>query len=110
MWCILKFELLMYFFLSAPLNLHNPRQDFFGRHKVALERRLPLVLNPILSQLQQREVLNDQEREEVMSKHTSVDRNLVLLTMIQNKGATAQQVFYEVLKEADPYLIKDLEG
>ena len=77
---------------------------------MALERRLPLVLNPILSQLQQREVLNDQEREEVMSKYTTVDRNFVLLTMIQNKGVTAQQAFYEVLKEADPCLVEDLEG
>ena len=76
---------------------------------MALESRLPLVLQPFLSQLQQRKVLNDQEREEVMSKHTSVDQNLVLLTMIQNKGAKAQQAFYEVLKEADPYLVKDLE-
>ena len=100
----------MFFFLSAPLNHHNPGQDFFGRHKVALERRLPLVLNPILSQLQQREVLIDQEREEVMSKYTTVDRNFVLLTMIQNKGVTAQQAFYEVLKEADPCLVEDLEG
>ena len=76
---------------------------------MALERRLPLVLNPILSQLQQREVLNDQEREEVMSKYTTVDRNFVLLTMIQRKGVRAQQVFYEVLKNAEPYLVKDLE-
>ena len=76
---------------------------------MALESRLPLVLQPFLSQLQQRKVLNDQEREEVMSKGTSVNRNCVLLTMIQNKGVTAQQAFYEVLKEADPYLVKDLE-
>ena len=77
---------------------------------MALESRLPLVLQPFLSQLQQRKVLNDQDREEVVSKHTSVDRNCVLLTMIQNKGATAQQVFYKVLKESDPCLVEDLEG
>ena len=77
---------------------------------MALESRLPLVLQPFLSQLQQRKVLNDQEREEVMSKGTSVNRNCVLLTMIQNKGVTAQQAFYEVLKEADPYLVENLKG
>lgn len=100
----------MFFFLSAPLNHHNPGQDFFCRHKMALESRLPLVLQPFLSQLQQRKVFNDQEREEVMSKKKPVDRNYALLTMIQNKGATAQQAFYEVLREADPCLVEDLEG
>ena len=100
----------MFFFLSASLNHDNPGQDFFSKHKVVLESRLPFVLDPILSQLQQEKVLNDQEREEVMSKPTSGERNFALLTMIQHKGATAQQVFYEVLKEVDPYLVDNLEG
>ncbi|XP_031428747.1 caspase recruitment domain-containing protein 8-like [Clupea harengus] len=92
----------------SSLPLASSGKDFFLKHKVALEQRLP-SLNPILSKFQERKVLNDQEREEVMSKSTSAERNLVLLTMIQNKGVPAQQVFYKVLKEADPYLVKDLE-
>ena len=106
---IVKFLLLMFFFLLAPLNHHNPGRDFFSRHQGALESRLPSVLNPILIQLQQKEVLNAMERAEVMSKHTPADQNFALLHMIQKKGVKAQQVFCEVLKEADPCLMEDLE-
>ncbi|XP_062409253.1 NACHT, LRR and PYD domains-containing protein 14-like [Sardina pilchardus] len=93
---------------SAPSRHPDPGQDFFSKHKGALETRLP-VLASILIPLQQRGVLNDLEREQVESKPTSTERNHVLLTMIQNKGATAQMEFYEVLKEADLNLVNDLE-
>ena len=45
-----------------------------------------------------------------MSRSTDAKRNYVLYTRIQKKGATAKQVFYEVLKEAEPYLMRELEG
>ncbi|XP_062408280.1 NACHT, LRR and PYD domains-containing protein 1 homolog [Sardina pilchardus] len=93
---------------SAPSRHPDPGQDFFSKHKGALETRLP-VLASILIPLQQRGVLNDLEREQVESKPTSTERNRVLLTIIQNKGATAQMEFYEVLKEADLNLVNDLE-
>ena len=41
-----------------------PGQDFFHKHKAALETRLGL-LRPILSELETHRVLNPQEREEV---------------------------------------------
>ncbi|XP_076139106.1 uncharacterized protein LOC143122160 isoform X2 [Alosa pseudoharengus] len=94
---------------SAPSRHPSPGQDFFSNHKAALETRLP-VLASILIPLQQRRVLSDLEREQVESKSTSVERNHVLLTMIQRKGATGQRVFYEVLKEVDLNLVNDLEG
>ncbi|XP_076139092.1 uncharacterized protein LOC143122151 isoform X2 [Alosa pseudoharengus] len=94
---------------SAPSRHPSPGQDFFSNHKAALETRLP-VLTTILILLQQRRVLSDLEREQVESKPTSTERNHVLLTMIQRKGATAQMEFYEVLKEQDPHLVQDLEG
>ncbi|XP_076137718.1 2-5A-dependent ribonuclease-like [Alosa pseudoharengus] len=93
--------------MSAPSLHKNPEQNFFSKNKAALETRLP-TLQPILILLQQRRVLNDHERELVTSKSTSTQQNYALLTMIQNKGPTAQQVFFEVLKRVDPFLIQDL--
>ncbi|XP_041920553.1 serine/threonine-protein kinase/endoribonuclease IRE2-like isoform X3 [Alosa sapidissima] len=93
--------------VSAPSLHKNPGQNFFFKNKAALETRLP-TLQPILILLQQRQVLNDHERELVTSKSTSTQQNYALLTMIQNKGPTAQQVFFEVLKRVDPFLIQDL--
>ncbi|XP_062409246.1 NACHT, LRR and PYD domains-containing protein 12-like isoform X2 [Sardina pilchardus] len=94
---------------SAPSRHPDPGQDFFSKHKGALETRLP-VLASILIPLQQRGVLNDLEREQVESKPTSTERNHVLLTIIQKRGTTAQLEFYKVLKEVDPGLVNDLEG
>ncbi|XP_062409213.1 serine/threonine-protein kinase/endoribonuclease IRE1-like isoform X2 [Sardina pilchardus] len=95
---------------SAPSRHPNPGQEFFSNHKGTLETRLPSALTSILIPLQKGRVLNDLEREQVESKSTRAERNYVLLTMIQNKGAIAQRLFYEVLKEADPVLMNDLEG
>ncbi|KAG5269561.1 hypothetical protein AALO_G00203410 [Alosa alosa] len=95
--------------VSAPSLHKNPGQNFFFKNKAALETRLP-TLQPILILLQQRQVLNDHERELVTSKSTSTQQNYALLTMIQNKGPTAQQVFFEVLKRVDPFLIQDLKA
>ncbi|XP_076152628.1 caspase recruitment domain-containing protein 8-like [Alosa pseudoharengus] len=96
--------------VSAPSRHPIPRQNFFSKHKAALETRLPSVLASILIPLQERQVLNQLERELVESKSIRVERNNVLLTMIQNKGSTAQMEFYNVLKEADPTLVKNLEN
>ena len=85
-----------------------PGQDFFHKHKAALETRLGL-LRPILSELETHRVLNPQEREEVESKEGSV-QNRTLLLMLEKKGGPAQEEFYRVLKKCDEYLVMDLEG
>lgn len=88
----------------------NQGRDFFFKHKGALEMRLPDVLNPILIKLQEKKVLlNNLEREQVQTMPTSGERNYKLITMIEKRGARAQQVFYEVLKDVDPWLVEDLE-
>ncbi|XP_062388983.1 caspase recruitment domain-containing protein 8-like [Sardina pilchardus] len=93
---------------SSPLSPYTPPgQDFFHRHKAELETRLGL-LRPILSGLQKCRVLNPQEREEVENKDGSV-RNRTLLLMLEKKGGPAQEDFYRVLQQCDPYLVKDLE-
>ncbi|XP_062391227.1 microtubule-associated protein 1A-like [Sardina pilchardus] len=86
------------------------RQNFFSKHKHDLQTRLPSVLAPILASLHQKHVINDCERQDLGNITISVNQNYKLLNMIENKGARAQELFYEALKKADPFLVEELEG
>ncbi|XP_045082683.1 caspase recruitment domain-containing protein 8-like [Coregonus clupeaformis] len=85
-----------------------PGRGFIRNHRMALKTRLGL-LQPISLRLQDRGVLIDEEREEVVSKSSKTLQNQALLDMVVRKGARAQEHFYQVLKEVDPYLVEDLE-
>ncbi|XP_064881472.1 uncharacterized protein LOC115138876 [Oncorhynchus nerka] len=97
--------------IAKPVNM-NGRQDtngkFFKKHKLALEDRMGL-LRPILRLLQERGVLNDEERQEVDNKTNKTLKNQALLEMVLLKGPGAQEQFYQVLKEVDPFLVNYLE-
>lgn len=67
-------------------------------------------LRPILSNLIDLGVLSEEDREEIEIKTTRTKKNEALLTMVINKGKTAQEQFYQALKKADLYLVKDLQG
>ncbi|CAB1344222.1 unnamed protein product, partial [Coregonus sp. 'balchen'] len=85
-----------------------PGRAFIRNHRMALKTRLGL-LQPICLRLQDRGVLIDEEREEVVSKSNKTLQNQALLDMVVRKGARAQEHIYQVLKEVDPYLVEDLE-
>ncbi|KAK6291941.1 hypothetical protein J4Q44_G00377260 [Coregonus suidteri] len=92
-----------------PANTSIPTgQGFINKHRMDLEMRLGL-LQPILMCLHHQRVLKDQEREEVVSQPTKTKQIQTLLDMVVKKGARAQDHFYRALKEADPYLVEDLE-
>ncbi|KAK6301011.1 hypothetical protein J4Q44_G00291090 [Coregonus suidteri] len=95
---------------TAPPANHStlPGRGFIRNHRMALETRLGL-LQPLFLRLQDRGVLIDEEREEVVSKSTKTQQNQALLDMVVRKGDEAQEEFYQVLREADHFLVKDLE-
>ena len=82
---------------------------FFSKHRTSLVTRLGL-LQPLLLRLQDRKVLIDEEREEVVSKSTPTLQKEALLAMLTRKGKRAQKEFYQALKDIDPYLVRDLEN
>ncbi|XP_031440743.1 uncharacterized protein LOC105891702 [Clupea harengus] len=84
-------------------------KHFFQKHKGALETRLPKVLESILNQLVQREVLNTIERDVIQSKKPDHKRNECLLNILDKKGSRAQEIFCQVLKTEDCFLVEDLE-
>ncbi|XP_067114037.1 apoptosis-associated speck-like protein containing a CARD [Osmerus mordax] len=98
---------------AAPaLNPGPPPQpfgrDFLKTHKAALETRIN-SLAPLLRGLESKQILNEEEREDIESQSTSTKKNQALLTNISRKGNKAQDEFYQVLKTSDPYLVEDLE-
>ncbi|XP_062395996.1 NACHT, LRR and PYD domains-containing protein 12-like [Sardina pilchardus] len=92
----------------ASLARERQGPEFFRKHKGELEMRLG-VLAPLLIDLERSGVLSPLEREQVQSKPTSQEQNHVLITMLQKKGAVAQEKFYEALKCHDPLLLEDLQ-
>ncbi|XP_062396001.1 NLR family CARD domain-containing protein 3-like isoform X2 [Sardina pilchardus] len=91
---------------SFPSEKQGP--EFFRKHKGELEMRLG-VLAPLLIYLECCSVLSPLEREQVQSKPTAQEQNHVLITMLEKKGAGAQDKFYEALKSHDPLLLEDLQ-
>ncbi|XP_062380125.1 uncharacterized protein LOC134068493 isoform X2 [Sardina pilchardus] len=83
-------------------------QEFFKKHKGELEMRLD-VLAPLLIHLESGGVLSRLEREEVECKTTSQGKNFALITMLEKKGAVAQERFYEALKKHNSLLVEDLQ-
>ncbi|XP_062309901.1 NACHT, LRR and PYD domains-containing protein 1b allele 2-like [Osmerus eperlanus] len=81
---------------------------FFRRHRASLQTRLCL-LQPLLLRLQDKRVLIDEEREEVVSKPSQTLQKQALLDMLARKGEGAQEEFYQALKAIDVYLVLDLE-
>ncbi|XP_062395917.1 uncharacterized protein LOC134085215 [Sardina pilchardus] len=82
--------------------------EFFNKHKWDLETRLG-VLPPLLIELERYGVLSRLEREQVQCKPTSQEQNHILISMVERKGAMAQEKFYQALQAHEAYLVQDLQ-
>ncbi|XP_063048101.1 uncharacterized protein LOC134441640 [Engraulis encrasicolus] len=100
---------------SAPSPIQNlktmspapSKVNFFQRHRAQLETRLSI--RSVLIQLEDCGIVDAVERETVEVEKTSVDKNRALIVLLTRKGERAQEKFYEILKQADPFLVEDLE-
>lgn len=101
----------IFFFISGSASMKDNKrgQDFFMKHKGTLENRLPDFLNPILIKLHEKTVINGLEREQIQNMPIE-QRNYRLITIVEKRGVKAQQLFYEVLKDVEPFLMEDLES
>ncbi|XP_062395919.1 uncharacterized protein LOC134085247 [Sardina pilchardus] len=82
--------------------------EFFNKHKWDLETRLG-ALPALLIYLERNSVLSRLEREQVESKSTSQEKNHILISMMERKGAMAQDKFYQALQAHEAYLVQDLQ-
>ncbi|KAM9400926.1 sterile alpha motif domain-containing protein 9-like isoform 2-T2 [Salvelinus alpinus] len=91
---------------------HTIRKDlhFVDLHRTDLIQRVCLV-KPILDQILAKRVITDEGYSTVMAKRTTQDQMRELyMGPLRASGIRAKHIFYEILKELEPLLIKELEG
>ncbi|XP_041092779.1 caspase recruitment domain-containing protein 8-like [Polyodon spathula] len=82
---------------------------FLQQHECSVTERLGMI-QPILRQLLQRGVINEEEQEMILQRGTRIEQNNTLVSLVKRKGSQAVQELYRVLQDCDPYLIEDLES
>ncbi|XP_071234453.1 sterile alpha motif domain-containing protein 9-like isoform X2 [Salvelinus alpinus] len=91
---------------------HTIRKDlhFVDLHRTDLIQRVCLV-KPILDQILAKSVITDEGYSTVMAKRTTQDQMRELyMGPLRASGISAKNIFYEILKELEPLLIKELKG
>lgn len=89
---------------SAP----KPPPEFLRRFRVQLIERMGNT-RPIQYALLEQGVLTEEEIEAITVYALRAEKNRALVDMVLKKGARAQEAFYKVLREEDPYLLEELE-
>ncbi|MGH0124572.1 UNVERIFIED_CONTAM: hypothetical protein FKN15_021309 [Acipenser sinensis] len=87
----------------------RPGACFLQQHEYNVIERLSMI-QPILRQLLQKGVINEEEQEMILQKGTRIEQNTTLVSLVKRKGSQAVQELYRVLQDCDPYLIEDLES
>lgn len=68
-------------------------------------------MKPILDKILANRVITDEGYSTVMAKRTTQDQMRALyMGPLKASGIRAKNIFYEILKELEPLLIKDLKG
>ncbi|KAM4697676.1 apoptosis-associated speck-like protein containing a CARD [Rhinophrynus dorsalis] len=84
-------------------------KPFVDRHRVALISRMTNV-DPVLDELLARELLTDESYGRVRSEITPQDQMRKLYEYMKSWGISDKDQLYEILKEHNGPLIRDLEG
>ncbi|XP_072206779.1 caspase recruitment domain-containing protein 8-like isoform X2 [Excalfactoria chinensis] len=83
--------------------------DFLKKHKTELCSRMGQLSSTLLL-LRDERVINSEEEQEVRAQNTRQERNRFLLDLVENKGSSAQEKLFQILKIKDPFLVDDLEN
>ncbi|KAM4706504.1 NACHT, LRR and PYD domains-containing protein 3-like [Discoglossus pictus] len=83
-------------------------KHFVDQHMSDLINRIRLV-DPLLDELQQKNLVIDAQCNIVRSKSTSQKQMRQLFMYVRDRGDTDKDKFYEALKATNPSVIKDLE-
>lgn len=79
-------------------------------HRTDIIQRVCQV-KPILDKILANRVITDEGYSTVMAKRTTQDQMRALyMGPLKASGIRAKNIFYEILKELEPLLIKDLKG
>lgn len=85
-------------------------KHFVDQHRSALIQRVSMVA-PILDDLLDKNVINHEGYNMVMSKATNQEKMRELFNgPLNSSGTRGKDVFYEILVEKEAYLIDDLKA
>ncbi|XP_014798855.1 PREDICTED: caspase recruitment domain-containing protein 8-like isoform X7 [Calidris pugnax] len=93
---------------NLPARVSGRGAAFMKENKTMLCSRMG-QLRTILMYLRDANVINSDEEEEVRHQDTKLERNRMLLELVEKKGWEAQEQLYQILQRQDPYLMEDLE-
>ncbi|XP_008322261.1 apoptosis-associated speck-like protein containing a CARD [Cynoglossus semilaevis] len=83
-------------------------QHFLDKHRIQLTQRVTNI-DPILDELLDQNVIQQESYEKIRSMPTSQGKMRELYSSALKAGRTCKDIFYQILKKNEPYLIKDLE-
>lgn len=83
-------------------------QHFLDKHRIQLTQRVTNI-DPILDELLDQNVIQQESYEKIRSMPTSQGKMRELYCSALKAGQTCKDIFYQILKKNEPYLIKDLE-
>ncbi|CAK6980204.1 Hypothetical predicted protein [Scomber scombrus] len=86
----------------------RPGPDFVRTQRRNLISRIQQPLN-VLNVLQSHGFLNASHRDVIRVYALRKHKNQVLVDLVLNKGDRAQEMFYKVLRELEPFLLQELD-
>lgn len=93
--------------MSVPDDRAN--NHFVDKHREALISRVTLV-DPILDYLMTKNVLNNEQYDNIRSKPTTQEKMRELYKYIRGIGDSAKDKFYDALENHNYFLMQDLKG
>lgn len=95
----------MFCFFSAPLSSDK---HFVDKHRLQLINRVSNVA-PILDELLDSNVIQQESYDTIRALSTCQEKIRAIYAALK-AGESCKDIFYDILKKNDPYLIADLQG
>lgn len=86
----------------------DQNQHFVDKHRLQFIQRVANIA-PILDELLHQNVIQQECYEKIRNIPTPQEKMRELYSSVLKAGPTCKDIFYQILKRNDPYLIKDLE-
>ncbi|XP_077453932.1 uncharacterized protein LOC144072652 [Stigmatopora argus] len=94
-------------FANARKSSNSSGKHFVDKHRLQLIQRATNI-DPILDALLDQEVLLEETYEEISQTAGNQNKMRKIYQLALKSGDTAKDVFMELLREKEPYLVKDL--
>ncbi|XP_034467743.1 apoptosis-associated speck-like protein containing a CARD isoform X1 [Hippoglossus hippoglossus] len=84
-------------------------KHFVDKHKLQLISRVSCI-EPILDELLEKDVIQQEAYAKIRALLTSQEKMRELFSTSLRASETCRDIFYEILKKNEPYLVEDLQG